>query len=112
MYNLSPAPRAVRKMFPLFFLVFTRQGQGKPAGGAQGSRASLEPFSFRSVSEALGIEQQEHGIELQSARKHVKHKNILGRQRQGGKVGSRADGGQSGAYVVEGRRHSRKDSLQ
>ena len=50
----------------------------------------------------FGVEQQQHGIELQSACQHVEHEDDLGGQGHVSEVGGGADGGQAGADVVQG----------
>jgi len=67
-----------------WFLSSVRQRRSK------GSARSLSPFAGQkaeslnpdsravSLPPCIGVEQQEHGIELQPAGQHVKHEDILG----------------------------------
>ena len=65
-----------------------------------------------SLSPCIAIEQEQHGIELKSAREHVKHEDIFGCQGKMCEVGSGAYGGKAGTDVVESRCHGGEDRLQ
>ena len=76
-----------------------------PAAVTSHRRSSPAPGNDR-------VEQDEHGIQLQSSRQHVKHEDILGGQGEVAEVGGGTDGGKARSDIVEGGGDGREDRLQ